>query len=196
MLADTITKSRMLLAVFLLFLPLSSPLFGVFYLLSGISDMADGFLARKLHTASEAGARLDSMADLCFAVVYAVRLLPRFALPLWIWFWIAGIAVLKIAALCAAPERHGIPHTRSNKITGAMLFLLPLTLPLRIFVPCAAASCIAASCAAISDWRTARRLTYRADGQAPLRDECAEESCEANLPCGISEKTCRCRDDK
>lgn len=40
--------------------------FWTVYGLCGISDMADGYLARRLHAESKRGAMLDSVADLCF----------------------------------------------------------------------------------------------------------------------------------
>ena len=74
--ANSITVSRMLFSLALLVLPSRSLPFVVLYLLCGLTDVLDGFIARKLHTESEKGAMLDSIADLLFAVVYAVKILP------------------------------------------------------------------------------------------------------------------------
>ena len=53
----------------MLFFTVFSPLFFVFYLLAGFSDMIDGTIARKTNTASEFGAKLDTVADLIFYTV-------------------------------------------------------------------------------------------------------------------------------
>lgn len=41
----------------------------VLYSLCGVTDVLDGFLARKLHTESKAGEWLDSFADLFFRLL-------------------------------------------------------------------------------------------------------------------------------
>lgn len=129
MLANAITVSRMLLSLLLLFLP-HSPLFALLYLLCGVSDSLDGFLARKLHTESETGAALDSAADLLLAVVYTVRILPLLSIPLWIWIWTAVISAVKLAVILRNSIRArclSVAHSPANRLTGLLLFLLPLS---------------------------------------------------------------------
>ena len=105
--------------------------FWVIYGLCGISDMLDGFLARKLHAESKAGAVLDSVADLCFVACCAIKLIPVLQIPSWLWIW-AGVIVLiklvnQISAL-AVDKRLCFPHTGANKLTGLLLFLsVPMT---------------------------------------------------------------------
>ena len=128
--ANSITVSRMLFSLALLVLPSRSLPFAVLYLLCGVTDVMDGFVARKLHTESEKGAMLDSIADLIFAVVYAVKILPILKIPLWIWIWTAIIAVTKIICIVIASKkvhRLEIEHSLGNKLTGLLLFLLPLS---------------------------------------------------------------------
>lgn len=130
MLADIITVSRMLVSGLLLAFPQHSYPFAVFYLLCGATDALDGFAARKLHTESEKGAMLDSVADLLFALVYAAKILPVLNIPLWIWIWTAIIAGVKITGIMMAGKKtHGflIEHSWGNKLTGLLLFLLPLS---------------------------------------------------------------------
>ncbi len=130
MTADIITLSRIPFSVLLLvFSPNSYP-FVVLYLLCGVTDVLDGFVARKLHTESEKGAKLDSTADLIFAVIYAVRILPLMSVPFWIWIWTAIIAVIKVAGIVIAgrkTKKLSIKHSFGNKVTGLLLFLLPLS---------------------------------------------------------------------
>ena len=128
--ANSITVSRMLFSLALLVLPPRSLPFVVLYLLCGLTDVLDGYIARKLHTESEKGAMLDSIADLLFAVVYAVKILPILKIPLWIWIWTAIIAVTKITCIVIASKkahRLEIEHSLGNKLTGLLLFLLRLS---------------------------------------------------------------------
>ena len=58
-------------AVALLPCNVSSSTFWVLYIVCGISDMADGWLARKLKCVTKTGALLDSLADICFVACCA-----------------------------------------------------------------------------------------------------------------------------
>ena len=62
-LANRITICRILCSIALLFFPAFSPAFYVLYITAGISDMVDGWVARRTHTTSELGAKLDTIAD-------------------------------------------------------------------------------------------------------------------------------------
>lgn len=156
MIADSITASRMLFSLSLLFLPTCSYSFAALYLLCGITDVLDGFAARKLHTESERGAMLDSTADLLFAVIYAVKVLPLLSVPLWIWVWTGMIAAMKITGIVIESRkarRLRIGHSLGNKLTGLLLFLLPLSLCLAEVKYGATLVCIAATVTAIMEIR-------------------------------------------
>lgn len=128
--ADTITSLRIAFSLFLPLLPLGSTGFFAAYIFTGLTDALDGWLARKTGTASEFGARLDSIADLLFYGILLLRLFPVFlqALPMAIWFFVAAIALIRLAAYAAAAVRYHqfvSLHTWLNKLTGAGVFLLP-----------------------------------------------------------------------
>ena len=130
MIANIITVSRILFSLAMILFPPSSVPFEVLYVLCGLTDVLDGFLARKLHMESTTGERLDSIADLFFAVVYAVKILPLLNIPLWIWIWVAIIGAVKITSiLIASTKAHRllIEHSFGNKLTGLLLYLLPLS---------------------------------------------------------------------
>jgi CDP-diacylglycerol--glycerol-3-phosphate 3-phosphatidyltransferase len=100
--------------------------FWVLYALSGISDMVDGSLARKLHAETKAGAILDSVADIVFVACCAIRLLPVLEIPTWLWIWTGVIVFIKIVNQISALvvyKRFCFPHTMANKLTGLLLFL-------------------------------------------------------------------------
>ena len=148
MIANIITFSRILFSLAMLVLSPCSVSFAVFYLLCGVTDVLDGFLARKLHTESKTGERLDSIADLFFAAAYAVKILPQLCLPAWIRIWAVAIAALKISGIIRKSRkerRFCIEHSLGNKLTGLLLFLLPFTVHLIDAVYTAAAVCAAAT---------------------------------------------------
>ena len=64
--ADTITSVRIAASLVLLFFSLDYTWFLIIYTITGLTDALDGWLARRTGTASEFGARLDSIADLLF----------------------------------------------------------------------------------------------------------------------------------
>ena len=130
MIANCITVSRILFSLAMILFPPSSVPFAMLYVLCGLTDVLDGFLARKLHTESTTGERLDSIADLFFAVVYTLKILPLLNVPYWIWIWTAIIAVTKITGIVIASGKvHQlvIEHSFGNKLTGLLLYLLPLS---------------------------------------------------------------------
>ena len=130
MIANILTVSRMIFSLLLLVLPPSSSSFAALYLLCGATDILDGFVARKMNTESEIGSMLDSIADLIFAFVYAVRILPLLNIPLWIWIWTAIIAIAKVTGIVITSvkaHKLSIEHSFGNKLTGLLLFLLPLS---------------------------------------------------------------------
>ncbi|MBQ0038293.1 MAG: CDP-alcohol phosphatidyltransferase family protein [Clostridiales bacterium] len=129
-LANILTVSRILLSVVLFFpAPLSASFF-VIYLLCGLTDMIDGPIARKSGTDCAFGARLDSVADLIFLLVCLIRLLPVIVLLPLIWIWTALILLIRLVSFTAAYISRQKPlllHTPANKMTGLLLFLLPMS---------------------------------------------------------------------
>jgi CDP-diacylglycerol--glycerol-3-phosphate 3-phosphatidyltransferase len=109
------------------------------YLFCGISDMLDGFLARKLNAATPFGAVLDSVADLCFVVCCCCKLIPVLEFPLWMWIWCGMIAIIKLmnqAFALVLFKRCIFLHSIANKATGLLLFVgIPLALFIESIIP-------------------------------------------------------------
>ncbi len=123
---NIITALRIALCIPMFFAEAMSPMFVSCYLLAGVSDMLDGFLARKLCVTSEFGARLDSVADFIFVITAFIKIFPLLNFLLWIWLTIIMIAVVKIASLIISKLKKVkvVPlHTFSNKLTGFVLFI-------------------------------------------------------------------------
>ena len=130
-LANIITGLRIIGSVVLLFFDVPSLPFYITYLLCGFSDMIDGAIARKTNAVSSFGSKLDTVADIVFMVVCAVKLLPMIYLPIWVWMWIAVIALIKVTNIVwgfVRKKQLVDYHAVLNKITGSLLFLLPFTL--------------------------------------------------------------------
>lgn len=152
--ANAITCFRILFSIFMLFVRPLSPAFCVLYALAGVSDAADGFLARKTRTESDTGARLDSIADVVFLAVCLYRLIPVLNVPRWILIWTGIIAALRLYGMTVGFRRFRkllLPHSRRNKLTGLLLFLLPLTARTAAFPCCAAVVCGVATYAAVRE---------------------------------------------
>ena len=129
--ANILTGCRILGSFLLLFFPAFSVAFYITYLFCGFSDMIDGTIARKTNSTSRFGSQLDTVADLVFVVVSLMRLLPAIHIPQWLWIWGGVIAVIKISNIIwgfGSKKQFISLHTMMNKITGFLLFLLPLTI--------------------------------------------------------------------
>lgn len=130
--ANAITFSRIVFGVALIFFPSFSVVFYVLYLLAGFSDMIDGTVARKTNTVSEFGSKLDTFADSVFVAVCLYKILPTLEINLWIWVLVGVIAAIKIFnfILCFTLKKQMLSeHSVLNKVTGLLLFLLPLSMP-------------------------------------------------------------------
>lgn len=152
--ANLITGTRILFSVILLFCPAFSPTFYILYLAAGLTDLIDGPAARKTGTVSEFGSKLDTAADFVFVAVCLIKLLPCLAVPLWLWIWIVLIALIKMINLISGfviQKKFVAFHTVMNKVTGVLLFVLPLTLQAVELKVSAPLVCTAATFAAIQE---------------------------------------------
>ena len=154
MIANTITCCRILFSILMLFFPAFSGSFYACYIIAGITDMIDGTVARKLGTSSQFGEKLDTVADFVFAVIALFKLLRVMKISKIIWIWIGLIAVIKLINIISGfvvQKRFVTVHSLANKITGAVLFVLPLTLSLIDLSYSAIFLCLAATFAAIQE---------------------------------------------
>ena len=144
-LPNILSSLRIVGAVALLLSNVPGILFWMLYIVCGISDIADGWLARKLKCVTKKGALLDSVADICFVACCAWKLLLILELPQWLWLWGGLIVAIKIVNQFSALVKYGrccFPHTTANKVTGFLLFIaVPMTF--RSIVPIAIVAAIA-----------------------------------------------------
>jgi CDP-diacylglycerol--glycerol-3-phosphate 3-phosphatidyltransferase len=144
-LPNVISALRIAGSIGLLFCDVTGWPFWTLYALCGISDMVDGWVARRLHAETKAGAILDSVADLSFLVCCAIRLLPLLSIPSWLWIWAGIVVVIKMVNQVSALflfKRFCFLHTVANKLTGFMLFLAVPTIS-RSIIPIAIVAAMA-----------------------------------------------------
>ena len=114
--------------------------FWVLYAIAGMTDMLDGFLARRWGVESKFGARLDSLADFVFVLAVGYKLFPWLKLPTALWMMIGFIALVKVSnALSSYVVKHKIAflHTKANKLTGFLLFIGMMAIGQSYFIPVA-----------------------------------------------------------
>lgn len=152
--ANIITGCRILCSILLLFVPAFSPTFYILYSVSGFTDMIDGAIARKTNTASEFGSRLDTIADIAFVAACMIKLLPVLKIPTWLCIWIGVIAIIKVFNIISGyivQKKFVAKHTIMNKVTGFVLFILPLTLSIVDLKYCGGFVCTIATLAAVQE---------------------------------------------
>ena len=129
-LADIVTMLRIVGALSLIAIRPLSALFFLVYAITGVTDVLDGQIARKTNTASEFGARLDSIADMVFYGVTAFKIIPLLwnTLTPLIWGFIAVTALVRTISYVVAMIKYrcfASLHTYMNKLTGFLLFIVP-----------------------------------------------------------------------
>ena len=148
--ANGITFARIVLALVLIFVKPLSVTFFLIYFICGISDVLDGYVARKTNTVSRLGRKLDSVADLIMALVVIYLLYPyvRSILQMKIIIWIVVIGIVRLLSVFIVYlkyKKFEILHTYGNKATGLLLFLFPFLLPwdqltMFVYLACGVAS--------------------------------------------------------
>ena len=137
---DLLSMSRIVLCLPLLIVDAMTIPFWVIYLIAGLTDILDGFLARRWGVESKFGARLDSLADFVFVLVVGYKLFPWLRLPATLWMMIGLIALVKVInAISSFMVKHRIKflHTKANKLTGFLLFIGMMAIGQSYFVPVA-----------------------------------------------------------
>jgi len=99
--------------------------------LSGVTDWADGVLARKLNQQSRLGALLDPSVDRLYILASLLGLLFRHIIPLWLVVVLIGRDLLLATTLPALKRRGltGLPvHYLGKAATFCLLYAFPFLL--------------------------------------------------------------------
>ncbi len=151
-LANIISSLRIAAGISLFFFTEVTPVFLAIYVICGITDVADGIIARKLQTQSDIGAILDTAGDVITYVAMAKILIAGGLVPVWVlvWFVISGVSILFSGIV--AQRRFGkfnIVHSLFGKIMGFFAFALPFAYYFDILVYCYVAICVSATVSAV-----------------------------------------------
>jgi len=152
--ANIISITRIFLSLSLILVKPLSIVFNSIYLVCGISDVFDGYIARKTETTSKLGEKLDSIADLIMVVVLMSVLYPIINLTVKIIVWITIIGIIRAVSMMVVLVKYktfGILHTYGNKITGFVLFSIPLSLAFIQSYVLVYIICVVASISAIEE---------------------------------------------
>lgn len=124
---------RIIFSISLITLIPYKTIFITLYILIGISDVLDGFIARKYGLESDFGAKLDSYADFIFYLIFVIIFLREYYIILNIKHVITliGIITIRMINLVLTKIKYKefvFIHTLGNKLSGFILFLMPLML--------------------------------------------------------------------
>lgn len=145
---NAVSITRIILSLSLIFIKPLSDKFYIIYIICGISDVLDGFIARKTGTVSGVGARIDSIADMIMIGVVLFIFYPIMNPTAEIIVWIILITIIRVGGMVLALKKYKTfvsIHTSGNKITGVIFFLFPMLFLyidkiILIYIICAAAT--------------------------------------------------------
>lgn len=133
--ANIITIIRIIMSVVLFFIFNQPVLFFVLYILGGLTDVLDGYVARLTNTQSELGARLDSIADLLLFAIILMSIIRWMGKDIFIYIpLLAVIAAVRLVNIGIAAYKYhtfAIIHTIGNKAAGFLLFFAPVIIWLK-----------------------------------------------------------------
>lgn len=101
------------------------------YFVIGLTDILDGFIARKFKMESELGARLDSLADFFFYIILVFIIIKLYSSIITVNYNMAliGIIVIRLLNMLLTKLNYKkivFVHTIANKISGVLLYFLPI----------------------------------------------------------------------
>ncbi|MCL2195286.1 MAG: CDP-alcohol phosphatidyltransferase family protein [Oscillospiraceae bacterium] len=130
-LPNLLSFSRIPLSILLPFLVNRSGWFVAMYVVTGLTDILDGQLARKHNRCTDFGAKLDGFADIvftlsCLVIVFGLQQLHRY-IAVYVMVTIGVIAALKVFNLVFGRVKFRVwstMHTRANKLTTLPFFFV------------------------------------------------------------------------
>lgn len=122
--ANVVTCARIVMSPFLVMVSPYSWTFLVLFILCGLTDVLDGWLARRYHVESEFGGKLDSIADLMMFVALSYVVVSNVDIPMVVWAMVIAIIVIKFLSFMIGRRNgfFGFRHSQFNRITGALVF--------------------------------------------------------------------------
>jgi len=124
---NTLSILRLILSISLYFIWGNSFFLLIVILIIGITDIFDGYIAKKYNQNTKFGAWLDSMADFVFfisfvlcVIIYELNMIMDYEI------FIIAIMIIKLFSIIICwfkYKKFGFLHTLGNKITGIILFI-------------------------------------------------------------------------
>ena len=153
---NCISVFRIIATICLLFIKPFTTEFCVIYTLAGVSDILDGWIARSTNNTSTTGAKLDSMADLLYYAVMVLKIFPVLLkrLPIAIWCMLGVIFLMRFICYGIVAIKYGqfaSLHTYLNKLTGAIVFLIPFVIKSSFSTVFCTIGCIVAFVASVEE---------------------------------------------
>ena len=128
-LPNLITLCRVILSLGLLLIDFRSIFFIPAYLLCGLTDILDGYTARKTDSETPFGARLDSIADLFMCCMIILTIIRQNRADTLVFAGITIIFMIRIGNAVFSKLKFGKMasiHTVANKLSGLLFFFCPL----------------------------------------------------------------------
>ncbi|WP_238883304.1 CDP-alcohol phosphatidyltransferase family protein [Clostridium sp. YIM B02551] len=124
---------RIVLSISLLALIPYKYIFVTLYIFIGITDVLDGFIARKYGLESDLGAKLDSYADFIFYLIFVIIFLIEYSSiikykHMIMLMVIISTRVLNLMVTKIKYKEFVFIHTIGNKLSGLTIFLMPIML--------------------------------------------------------------------
>jgi len=124
---NSLSLLRIVLTVLLVLINNNWLLFFAIYLICGLSDVLDGYIARRYGCETYAGARLDTLADFIFFVISLTGMIRSYGLiiPDSIIIWGFVVVVIRLLNFCLTKKKFnqfGMLHTVGNKLSGVIIF--------------------------------------------------------------------------
>ena len=148
---NMISVARIVFSLLLLCLAPCTIEFCAVYIICGISDIADGFLARRLNAEADFGSLLDSISDIVFVSVCFAKFWHYLHFTSAVKLLLISIIAVKVTslAICAFKNKgFGFRHNVLNKVMGFLLFV---SIPFLTYYPVTILLCIFAQTAAVDE---------------------------------------------
>jgi len=131
---NILSALRIILSALLFSITNNITLFFVVYSIAGLTDITDGFIARKYYMETPLGAKLDSLADFMLLIASLLRMVFSYQLkiPLTVLICCSIVAIIRIINFIITKvkfQQWGMLHSIGNKISGLFIFFIcPITI--------------------------------------------------------------------
>ena len=152
--SNLLSVIRIIVAPSILFFQAFSIFFFIIYSLCGLTDILDGYIARKTDSVTNLGAKLDTIGDIVFMASVVIVVLPVIEIPKIIWIWIIVIFIIRIISMVISYYKYNVfsmLHTMGYKLTGFTLFFFVYLYPFMDLTILTSLICILATYSSIEE---------------------------------------------